>query len=280
VSVARYLSTGPPYVWEGVRVNGAHDIEQAIAAADVVVAHLGDDDRAAHLAGRHGKPFVRMVHGWCRDATARLAGCDVAVFNSEAARAEFGNGGRSIVVHPVTRPEDHATTPGDRVTLVNLSPQKGGELFRLLAISHPDVAFLGVRGGWGRQEMHRMPSNVDVIRTTVTMRDDVWSRTRVLLIPSERETWGMVGVEALCSGIPVVAADLPGLRESVGRGAYRFLDPTDLAGWQRAVRELQDPEVWALASLRATGRWMELAAEQVDGLDLFADTVEGLCVSV
>ena len=280
VVVVRYLTTAPPYDLEGVTVKGAHDLEPEIAAADLVVANLGDDGRAQLLARRHGKPFVRMVHGWCPDARAKLVGCDLAVFNSEACRDEFSNGEPSIVVHPVTRAVDHETVPGDRVTLVNLSPVKGGELFRLLALSFPGVPFLGVRGGYGRQEMHMMPPNVDVIRLTLNMRDDVWSRTRVLLMPSVRETWGMVGVEAMCSGIPVVAADLPGLRESLGDGAYAFLDPADLPGWQLAVDRLQEPAEWRRASLAARKRWEDLEADQGAGLDLFAETVEGLCASL
>lgn len=277
VTASRYLNAAPPYDFEGVWVNGAHDIEASIAKADVVVSHLGDDGRAHFLADVHGKPSVRMVHGWCPDATERLHGATLAVFNSEASRDQFGNGGRSVVVHPVTRAEQHATTPGDHVTLVNLTPAKGGELFRLLAISRPTLPFLGVRGGYGRQEAHMLPRNVTIQRLTEDMRGEVWSRTRILLMPSERETWGMAGVEALCSGIPVVASDLPGLRESLGDGAYTYLDPTDLQAWQRAVDELQDRRTWALASLRATARWRVLEAEQAGNLDRFADAVESLC---
>jgi glycosyltransferase involved in cell wall biosynthesis len=277
VSALRYLTNGPAYVHEGVHVTGAALLEQNIRDADVVIAHLGDDGRAQHLSRRHGKPFVRMIHGWCPDAQEKLRGCDLAVFNSEAARAEFGNGERSIVVHPVTREDEHRTAPGDRVTLVNLSPVKGGELFRLLALSFPAVPFLGVRGGWGRQELHRMPGNVDVIRMTVNMREDVWARTRVLLMPSDRETWGMVGVEALASGIPVIAADRPGLRESLSSGAYTFLEPADLSGWQEAVTALQEPDAWAFASLRARARFEELRDGFTPGLDLFAEEVEALC---
>jgi len=277
VSALRYATGGPDYIHEGVNVTGAGRLEEEIRRADVVIAHLGDDGRAQPLSRRHGKPFVRMVHGWCPDAQEKLRGCDLAVFNSEAARHEFGNGERSIIVHPVTREEEHRTVPGDRVTLVNLSPVKGGELFRLLACSLPAVSFLGVRGGWGRQELHLMPGNVDVIRMTVNMREDVWCRTRVLLMPSERETWGMAGVEALASGIPVVAADRPGLRESLGSGAFAFLPPDDLTPWREAVTALQDPDVWGAASTAARARFQALQGDFTAGLDLFAEEVEALC---
>ena len=90
----------------------------------------------------------------------------------------------------------------------------------------------------------------------------------------------MTGVEALCSGVPVIASDLPGLHESLGDGAYRYLHPEDLPGWREAVQELQDPDVWAAASARALHRWDQLEGEQDAALELFCETVEGLCVSV
>lgn len=276
VKVHRYLSHGPDYELEGIAVSGGYGIEDSVKEADVVLSHLGDDGLAAKLAHEHGKPLVRMVHGWCPGARERLHGCDLAVFNSEAARAEFSNGEPHIVVHPVTRPEMHRVpmTLGQQAfTLVNLA--KGGELFRLLALSFPDVWFLGVRGGYGRQAF-QMPRNVTVRQMTLDMREDVWQHTRVLLMPSERETWGMVGVEALCSGIPVIAADTPGLMESLGDGAYRFLDCLDLEGWQRAVENLRDPDIWAAAAKRARARWREIEAEQPAGLALFVESVEAL----
>lgn len=273
VRVHRYLSHGPDYELEGITVSGGYGIEDSVKAADVVVSHLGDDGLAAKLAHEHRKPLVRMVHGWCPGARERLHGCDLAVFNSEAARVEFSNGEPHIVVHPVTRPEWHRTSPGGAFTLVNLA--KGGDLFRLLALSFPELPFLGVRGGYGRQAL-QMPSNVTVRNMTLNMREDVWQHTRVLLMPSERETWGMVGVEALCSGIPVVAADTPGLMESLGSGAYRFLDCRDLASWQLAVDNLCEPDVWKLASQQARFRWLEIEAGQAAGLALFVESVEAL----
>lgn len=274
VHVVRYMENGASYELDGVHVGGANPFESMVRQADVVIAHLGDDGRAAGFARKHGKPLVRMVHGWSPDAAVKLEGAGLAVFNSEASRSEFPFDGPSIVVHPVTRPELHAAAPGDRVTLVNLSPAKGGELFRLLATSMPPVPFLGVRGGWGRQEYRRHAVNVEIIRATPNMRDDVWVRTRILLMPSERETWGMVAVEAMCSGIPVIAHPTAGLRESLG-DAGCFVDRGDLGGWQTEIRRLLIPEEWQVASKAARRRLEELDFDS--GLVRFAQHVEALC---
>jgi glycosyltransferase involved in cell wall biosynthesis len=277
VTVVRYMQAGGrSYELEGVKVHGGHPFESVIKQADVVVSHLGDDGRAERVAKQYGKPLVRMVHGWTSDAEAKLAGADLAVFNSEASRSEFPFTGASIVVHPVTRPELHRTTPGERVTLVNLTPSKGGEVFRFLAASLHDVPFLGVVGGWGRQENRRLGSNVEVVKSTPNMRDDVWAKTHILLMPSERETWGMAGIEAMCSGIPVIAHPTAGLRESLGDAGI-FVDRDDFGGWCDEIRRLLEPDEWLTASKAALARVDELDFRS--GLDLFADSVEALCVS-
>ncbi|WP_262928542.1 glycosyltransferase family 4 protein [Streptomyces sp. CBMA152] len=48
------------------------------------------------------------------------------------------------------------------------------------------------------------------------MREHVYSRSRVILMPSLYESWGRVAVEAFASGIPVIAHTTPGLVESMG----------------------------------------------------------------
>ena len=188
--------------------------------------------------------------------------------------AEFALTGRDgIVVRPHVDPDEYRCRPGDAITLVNLSPEKGGEVFRLLAPSMHDKQFLAVRGGYGRQA-RVVGLNVETIPTTQDMVGDVYARTRVLLMPSETETWGRTGIEAMCSGIPVIAHPTPGLRESLGDAGI-FVDRSDLAGWIAAIRDLDDPERYAAASAAASARAAEVCAQTAADLDLFAELLEG-----
>jgi len=57
---------------------------------------------------------------------------------------------------------------------------------------------------------------------------------RALLMPTLAEGFGLPFVEALAAGTPVIASDLPVLRE-IGQGAARLIDPACLDGWERAV---------------------------------------------
>jgi D-inositol-3-phosphate glycosyltransferase len=70
----------------------------------------------------------------------------------------------------------------------------------------------------------------------------------VVLVPSRSETFGLVALEAQACGVPVVAADVPGLEAVVGRGGTLVPghDPADHAA--AAVAYLTDPERAAAAA--------------------------------
>lgn len=275
VTVFTWQRREPPRMLDGIRVvSGLQGKSHALAMArdvDVVVSHFGDGGFGAEVARATGRRSVRLAHG---GGPHGPEGCDLAVFNAHSLRESWGWDGPSIVVHPYVDPAEHATTPGDRVTLVNLSELKGGRLFDRLARSMPHVGFLGVRGGYGTQVNVRHP-NVDLLAPTEDMRGDVYARTRILLMPSEYETWGMVGVEAMCSGIPVIAHPTAGLLESLGAAGI-FVDRDDPAGWVTAIERLGEPVEYELAAKRARARVDELTPEMASGPDRFVDAVEGL----
>ena len=65
----------------------------------------------------------------------------------------------------------------------------------------------------------------------------LYRHATLVLFPTLYEGFGLPMVEAFAHGVPVVASDIPTLRE-VGEGAARFVDPTHSAAWADAVREL------------------------------------------
>lgn len=223
--------------------------------ADLIVSHLGTAPAAARLARRLGVPWVHVVHNDypATRRTLRRHPADLTVFNSRWLADALGGDG--IIIPPPVAVDDYRVTPGQRVTLINLSADKGATTFWALADRMPDVDFLGVVGGYGDQIVHRRP-NVDVQAHTFAMRP-VYRATRLLLMPSIRESWGRVGIEAMCSGIPVIAHPTPGLREALGDAGI-FIDRDDLDSWQAAIRRLADPTEYAAAAARARARAAEL----------------------
>jgi len=66
--------------------------------------------------------------------------------------------------------------------------------------------------------------------------EGVLRRTDVLLMPSLYESLGMSAVAAIRGGVPVIASDIPGLREVVESGRTGWLvPPRDAAGFLRAL---------------------------------------------
>ena len=67
------------------------------------------------------------------------------------------------------------------------------------------------------------------------------AKARALLFPSLAEGYGLPLVEALSSGVPVIASDLPVFRE-IGQGIPEFLLPEGDVAWEAIIREYALPE--------------------------------------
>ena len=90
----------------------------------------------------------------------------------------------------------------------------------------------------------------------------------LLLLPSYVEGHSNVILEALAAGLPCVASDVPGIRETITDGREGILipprDPDALA--RAAARALADAETWRSMSRNARARaaefsWDKIAAE-------------------
>ncbi len=81
-------------------------------------------------------------------------------------------------------------------------------------------------------------------------------RCHLFLNPSPKEGWGLTVVEANRCGVPVVASDRPGLRDSVRDGETGFLVPYGRpeAFAAAALRVLGDAELWRRQQ-EAARRW-------------------------
>lgn len=213
---------------------------------DVMISQMGYTSDARSIARIRGLKFVQIIHNNRYDSIGQVAnGADLTIYNTEWLRDDMSGDGP--VLHPIVRREKHATNPGDCITLVNLIPEKGAVLFYQLSALRPDLRFMGVMGGYGRQ-LSNVPG-VELVDNTPFMREDVWAKTRVLLMPSTYESYGMAAVEAMCSGIPVIATNTPGLRESTD-GAALLMDTRCPHEWNKALDGvLRDWDAWSDRSL-------------------------------
>jgi glycosyltransferase involved in cell wall biosynthesis len=117
-----------------------------------------------------------------------------------------------------------------------------------------------VHGSYGEQIVRALP-NVELREHGTDMRA-VYRSSRLVLMPSRYESWGRVGVEAMASGIPVLAHPTPGLHESLGEAGI-YLDRDDPAAWITAIRELlEEPARWRAASRKARARSAQLDPDE------------------
>jgi glycosyltransferase involved in cell wall biosynthesis len=106
------------------------------------------------------------------------------------------------------------------------------------------LVLVGEAGRWARE----LP---DVILTGVVDDDElaaIYTGAHALVLPSADEGFGLPPVEALACGTPVVATDLPALREVLdGRAALRPVDDLDglIATAQDAKRPAPAAPAWS-----------------------------------
>lgn len=281
--IATVLPEAPPrYEYEGVDVIATNVVygRQNIEAwkPDVIVSHHDNTIRAAQMSRKLNVPFVFICHNNL-DGIHTMLGLNpsLVVFNTEWLKQKLWQPHMNfMVLHPPVFAEQHATTPGTKVTLVNLNDHKGANIFYDLARRMPDVEFLGVVGGHGTQIVRTDLPNVEIQEHNDDMKKNVWSKTRILLMPSVYESYGMAGVEALASGIPVIAHPTPGLKESQGPFGL-FVDRDDINGYQATIASLMDDTNWKAASVLALKRSKEL--NPAPELDKWVDSIERLVVN-
>lgn len=259
----------PDIVFDGVRIVRCKNVIRASAEMvrwrpDVVVSHHQHVMAVIRKARLIGAKSVFLLHN-DMDLNQRPLRMrpDLVIYNSdwvEESLQRFGTPMASMTFHPPVTPDRHRVpSTGDAITLCNLNEHKGALLFYDLAAAEPHRKFLGVVGGHGKQVIRRGLPNVTIHEHTPDMRQ-VWSQTRVLLMPSVYESYGLVAQEAGLNGIPTIAHPTPGLVENLGGGGM-FADRDQVDEWRMMLQRLDRHEEYAHASEYALARAGEAMAD-------------------
>ncbi|MCP2322035.1 glycosyltransferase involved in cell wall biosynthesis [Hamadaea flava] len=240
-------------------------LDQALAAlpdrATVVVDGLIGSAAPAVLARHQRLRLILLMHMPLStpEEAAALRSVSAVVTTSQWTRRLVSSwyayrGDRVHVAEPGVdaRPIHPGTAAGTQLICVAaVTPGKGQDILVDALATLTDLEWTLDCAG----PLDRDPAYVDALRKQIDaagLTDRIvlgGVRTRwngdLLCLASRGETYGMVIGEALAQGMPVVAADVGGVPEALGRGGL-LVPPDDPASFARAVRSwLTDPHVRA-----------------------------------
>lgn len=258
---AVYHKITRPYIIDDVEVYPrGRNMEEHFIWADRVITHLGFTSWTVPIAQTFRKPVFFVVHNThyytCVENPKKPVGI---IYNCQAAKELLNYPQPNIILPPPVDyrnyQSDHDPIDNEYITLINLNENKGGKILYDIARAMPDRRFLAVKGAYDPQIIEELP-NVDFMANTMDIMQ-VYRKTRILLMPSEYESWGMTATEAMSSGIPVICTPTFGLKENCGNAAaYIGKEPMirpgnrqdiakpkvagrdDIAAWVREIKKL------------------------------------------
>lgn len=263
------------------------------ARPDIVHTHSAKASALGRVAGRLlGIPVVYTVHGfafkaaapWKQRTVARMAEWLLAPLTSHVicvAEAERAMARQlpiradriSVIPNGIADVAERAQ-PGDAlrrvVTVMRLAPPKRPDvLIRAFAAAQlPDCELVIAGDGPQRASLERLASQLAPGRVRFAGSIDnipaLLASAQLFLLASDHEGFPISILEAMRAGLPVIASDLPGIREQLGDGRCGVLvaenEPAAFAG---ALRQAA-ADAPARAAAGAAGR---LRWEQAYGLE-------------
>lgn len=242
------VNTTPVEEFERVKLiyrNDLETVEPAIRNSAVILTHHTNEHNAVRTSAIVKRPVVCVMHDEGRkmylQEYARLAHRKniYLIHNSNWLKKFYSiYGFKSFVLYPPVNWREYITeTSREYVVLINCNENKGGGLLIDIAKKMPDVNFLGVLGAYNRQIVDNNLSNLTYVKQTSYIKE-IYSQADILLMPSRDESWGRTAIEAMSSGIPVIANDAPGLLESCGEAGI-YCKRHDLNSWIKTIRRLK-----------------------------------------
>lgn len=134
-------------------------------------------------------------------------------------------------------------------------PDHAVAAFRMIAAAFPGAILDIVGEGYYAETLAREAQGGVVLHGGVTdaEKSALLDAASLVLLPGTREGFGMVALEAAAHGIPVVAYDIPGLRDAVVHGVTGLVtEPSPRAMAEAAIQLLDDPDRWS--ALRRSAR--------------------------
>lgn len=227
--------------WNGINIyvhnvekDNIIDLRKLYNSQDIVIGHLGRTGTVYNYLRGTNKMQFHIAHNTNRDTICHVKPNQAVIYNSEYVKGVLKYPAPSVLCRPYAKIKDYAVNRegAEYITLIGTNKNKGGQFLQQLAKLMPDKKFMAVRGAYGVQ-VELFPDNVTVVEHTDDIKS-VYSKTKILLVPSISETWCRVASEAMCSGIPIIYNPCKGLIENIDYGGIA-IQREDLVAYKRAI---------------------------------------------
>ncbi len=198
-----------------------------------------------------------------RRMRAVSANADLVIYNSAASQSdakryfsEWGRVPEGLVAHlgvEVATPDPSVLPAGLKrsapyfVTIGTIEPRKNHALLldiwqELAAVDTPPTLYIIGKRGWNNDVVFRRldarpPGVVELGGLPDGAMAALLQGARALLFPSFAEGFGLPPCEAHALGVPVIASDLPVLREVLGNIPI-YASPVDMYSWRKTIQAL------------------------------------------
>jgi hypothetical protein len=206
-----------------------------------------------HAPPKHGKKLRQAV-----------IEADYAIYNTNTSATLWGERNALVIHPPVEKLPKKLSKTGDAYTCLSSLKNKGVEVMLSLAEMYPDKRFIIVRSP--AEPTHGIPDleeraaklpNVE-LHPRVEPKDvyKYFEQTRILLVPSVYETYGMSAIEAAGYGIPSIHVDTPHVREGIGTAAV-LIRPLSVEDAAKGIDMIEKDYDTYSGAVRERAEWIQ-----------------------
>lgn len=288
--------TDTPYVFDGVKIHkidavnvlniqtDAKPIAKQLSElkADVVIGQNELSLAAVHAARMVGAVSIVSVHTpprFGRNLMQALREADCAIYNTRTSAVEWGEPNAIVLHPPISTLPEKTYTKGDAYTLLSSLRNKGVEVVIELAKRYKDKRFIIVRSP--AEPTHGLANLESIVKDIPNIElhprvapeevEKYFKQTRILLVPSRYETYGMSTIEAAGYGIPTVHVDTPHVREGIGEGAI-LVPGLNVDATAHGIEVIESNYDLYSLNARKRAEWLHVR-QQIEKLQ-FADFIE------
>jgi hypothetical protein len=291
--------TDEPYVFEGInveqinlqnvlRININHrpvshqlrkmkaDVVIGQSELSLVAVNAAYDANAVSVVNVHAPP--RFGQSIAQAVTL----ADYAIYNTQESANLWGEPNAFVLHPPISPLPEKISNKGDAYTVLSSLKNKGVEVVLYLAKLYPDKRFIIVRSP--AEPTHGLPDleeraaqlpNVELHPRVPP--EEVYKyleQTRILLVPSMYETYGMSAIEAAGYGIPCVHVDNAHVREGIGDAAV-LVSPLSVDETYNGIKTIEENYEEFSKKARERAEWLyDRQLTELQNLKEFIDNLK------